>query len=117
MTCEIDKDFYCTDMEGFISSDGTSVLCDVADRFCGTCKNERRKWPTPYQYKQENQGREYPDDWAVYIRLVESAEWLVGEYGQTRDGLYVHMRRKRKILYVVCAHTPWGRPPQNWRPS
>jgi len=86
MTCEIDRDFYCTDAEGFISSDGTSVLCAIGDRFCGTCKNMRRKWPTPEQFKEEYGGDLAPA-FPVWLLIQNDPshsfnEWTLMEYAE-----------------------------------
>ena len=111
MTGEIDRDFYCPEDRDTIND------CIDREERCDLCDGRQRKWPTPEQYKQENQGREYPTGWAVYIRLEGRTGWLVDEYGKTKDGAYVYMHQRRKVSHVVCACTPWGRPPNNWRPE
>ena len=117
MTCEIDRDFYCTDAVGFISNDGTSVLCAIGDRFCGTCKNMHRKWPTPEQFKEE-----WGAKWtgAVYsLCLNECASrvpcfsgWTIVE---NESDVRSHFCSEKVIS--VCACTPWPKPDSNWRPS
>ena len=75
-----------------------------------------RKWPTPEQYREEY-GREYPDDWAVYVweyipypNNDYKYKWVVKDYLFAKT-----LPLKDKI--IICACTPWGKPPDNWRPE
>jgi len=104
MTGEIDRDFYCPEDRDTINN-----CIDMEER-CDLCDGRQRKWPTPEQYKQENQGREYPADWAVYAR--KNGKWTPHTY------LYAATHATLVGFdAIVCACTPWGKPKDNWRPS
>ena len=128
MTCEIDKDFYCTNAEDFISSDGTEVRCDT-DHFCETCKNMRRKWPTPSQFMEE-----WGVEWngAIYTKCTFPqnppekpedpclAEFRKNYCSVCRSSKWISSNPRSCALSVfetVCACTPWDKPDDDWRPS
>lgn len=77
------------------------------------CRHLHRKHPTPEQFKDEY-GDEYQDDGAVYAQLKDeltsSLVWLVYKYKDAKKYF------TRKTL-IACASTPWGKPPDNWRPE
>ena len=108
MKGEIDRDWYCG---------GASDLCTHYP-FCPSCCDSRhRKWPTPEQYRKKY-GEEYPDDAAVYCQISnidDSDVWGVGEYI-----FYKNEAKKMEHHYhtftIVCACTPFGCPPADWRP-
>ena len=115
MIGEINKGFYCSGSYYASNKEG----CILFESECNTqCGKYHRKWPTPEQFLEEF-GEEYPDDAAVY-ELIETPEkgfddkpkpffWNTSEYRNTR------------LLFpeslIICACTPWGKPPDNWRPQ
>jgi len=99
---EISNDLFC----------GRTDFCDAAisngceGLSCGEC---HRKWPTPEQFKEEY-GEEYPDDGAIYFVeddfYRDEISWKAGTY---KDDF--------SSAYIVCACTPFGNPPADWRPQ
>ena len=113
MIGEISKDLYCG---GDFYKDGWCTLGDCVH--VDSCKHCHRKYPTPEQFFEEY-GEEYTYDLPV---------WLLVGY----DGIYYWETKsfreaKRRIedlngikgwaCVLVCACTPWGRPPDDWRPE
>jgi hypothetical protein len=103
MKNEIDKDWYCS----------TAGMNDCPDRdpmgVCAGCPDCHRKWPTPEQFKEEY-GEEWKD--AFYFLLNKGKVWrsILGLYNdKMKESL-------RDDLTVVCACTPWGKPPNGWKP-
>lgn len=109
MVGEIDRDCYCT--AGFfdngICRNGASFLYPCTDKR-KNCGQFCRKWPTLEQFGEE-WGTDYPDDGAVYI-LVDGI-WLVRSYIRAREIVSESPRP------VVCACSPFGSPPEDWRPK
>ena len=108
MIGEINKDFYCT--AGYPVNSFGECHIRVIERqdawhchrkACGFC---HRKHPTPEQFEAEYKFK-YPDDAAVYA--LTDNEWRVNTY----------FAAKHTKLVCVCACTPWGPPPDDWRPS
>ena len=97
MTSEIDKDFYCS------AGRCRQPACDCTTM---VCVSKHRKHPTPEQFKEEY-GVEYPDDGAVWYtsKGVMDDEWHLGIY---------RFMKSSNLIYV-CACTPWGKPPDDWR--
>ena len=107
MLVEIDRDFYCS--AGAYARGADISWCELKKTPCYTrCKCYHRKWPTPEQFEEEY-GFMYPDDWAVYLLRDE---WILCAY----DDLGVGYHRKIGTP-IVCACTPWGKPPGDWRPE
>ena len=121
MTGEINSDFYCHYYaDGYCNLMGNNRLCNSEG-----CPQLRHKWPTPEQYKQENQGKEWPDDGAVYYCITKSSSredapgrWNTSEHSIMKKihGFDKALDLKREYI-IVCACTPWGRPADNWRPE
>ena len=101
MKGEIDKDFYCA-----LGRDKKKQrdLCNNECAFCD-CEAYQRKWLTLEQFKLEYE-TDYPDDWAVYV-LTFGGKWEVYRYDTFKD----------EDMLIVCACTPWGKPPADWRPE
>lgn len=103
MKGEIDKRFYCSSE---LYEDG---YCLEGISTCINCASYHRKWPTPEQYREEY-GEDYPDDGAVYY--IDSDDprdtWEL-------DILANAIEDERYA--IVCCVTPWGKPPDNWRPE
>jgi hypothetical protein len=110
MKNEIDKDFYCS--AGCYEND----RCKVAGVCLSDCDNRHRKYPTPGQFKEEY-GEEYPDDAVVYLLEDDGIDgkpyWNICEYGD----IYEAAGRYIDEEIIVCACTPWGKPPDDWRPA
>ena len=108
MTSEINRDFYCS------AGNYNNLFCKESRSTCianSCCKNYHRKWLTPEQFK-EKYGVDYPADGAVYyINLKSSDIWRVGFYWYKERWGYDN------TYFVVCACTPWGKPPADWRPQ
>jgi len=94
-----DKDFYCC---GF-----STDLCGHFPVCPEICRMRRHKYPTPKQFKEEH-GVEYPDDGAVYARCKKIIGWYSMGYG--------YAKTSSEYDYIVCACTPFGSPPADWRP-
>jgi hypothetical protein len=125
MTGEINRDFYCSagyDAR-FEFEDGDmcpmQLHLEPEDRDCKNCTCYHRKYPTPQQFKEEY-GHEYPDNAAVYIRGYNTEReglsgWTVIFYKYAKlNGLYLVGKQEQQI---ICACTPWGKPPDDWRPE
>jgi hypothetical protein len=114
----IEKDFYCSakKKQGLNGLD-TTLFCQLSNygKLCmecnGSCNCKYRKYPTPEQFKEEY-GEEYPYDGAVYCFTFDGAgySWVVGNYEWAK-------KYKQDFEPIVCACTPYGRPPDNWRPE
>ena len=111
---EINRDFYCSD--GFVCTVRSQPkVC--FDRDVGEpCRNCHRKWPTPEQFKEEY-GEDYPVDGTVYVLnlVVKGYRWLtVPSLGEVKR---IQELEPDACGPIVCACTPWGRPPDGWRPE
>jgi hypothetical protein len=121
MTGEIYKDFYCSGNKTVCNISGGFVSCLIGfgDIGCdkANCGNYHRKHPTPEQFKEEFK-EEYPDDGAVYFwdTRYGNGLWAVGEYGEIIDEDHWKYE-EHKPGAMVCACTPWGKPPDDWRPE
>jgi len=106
MITEINKDYYCTANECWLIF-GRQECVDYAKKNKGepvNCRYCHLKWPTPQQFKDRYR-LEYPNNGAVYYFIDN--EWQTYEYGTL----------KKENLPIVCACTPWGKPPYDWRPE
>jgi len=101
---EIDKDHFCG---GNFFKDGWCLLEDcVCVDSCEVC---HRKWPTPKEFEKEY-AKKYPDDGAIYSFKSWSGKWI------STDWTWEKNNHERDDV-VVCACTPWGCPPNDWRPG
>ena len=114
MTGGIDNDFYCRRWKKPKEQCGDyfeygRAMCAGEKTSCLFCG---RKWPTPEQFKEEH-GGEYPKYGAVYMRDFDGVNhfWEVRPYGDALKSIY-----ENQGATVVCACTPWGKPPDGWRP-
>jgi hypothetical protein len=119
MKGEINKDFYCS------ANYYRGGYCHDSQMFAEECrppcKNFHRKHPTPEQFKEE-----YGEGWkgAVYTKCrvkfckndicLFYQEWT--DFPETSLPSEVPDSCK-KHLVKVCACTPWGIPPDDWRPE
>ncbi|MCL2762201.1 MAG: hypothetical protein FWD36_03205 [Treponema sp.] len=107
MLGEISKDFYCTRSKSPVLSCSESALCKMQGWKCGY---RHRKYPTPEQFKEEY-GIDYPDDGAVYEADIDQGNkptWIIASYWTAK---------KMGKRHIICACTPWGMPPSDWRPE
>jgi len=117
------KDFYCL-TGSYKNGEG----CILPNRVTGACTARQciyfhHKWPTPEQYREE-WGEDYPDDAAVYTllspNLLDIEHWNIKTFFEAirikeqLDAIEVKFPKK---YFIVCACTPWGKPPVNWRPE
>ena len=115
---ELNDDFYCSagywkdgDCRGVRNNGSTfSYGSSAHDKDCSGqhCRNYHRKYPTPKQFKEEY-GFDYPDENAVYLLL--HGKWVIDDH-RTAKQFYEKIKPKE-----VCACTPFGCPPQDWRPK
>lgn len=112
MLTEIDRDYYCASHINPEKTCPTFKECTKGSDGIIQCGSRHRKYPTPAQFKEEY-GEDYPDDGTVYYRKPASAQFIAD--WQVSEWMYV---RKTFIGYwVVCACTPRGKPPSEWRPE
>jgi hypothetical protein len=113
MKGEIDRDFYCA-CDNFISETST---CCMGKPGCIRleCKYCHHKWPTPDQYEEEY-GEEYPEDGAVYV-LFESRLKSCWTAEMCEDANKHLADLPRFYSDIICACTPYGSPPNGWRPE
>jgi hypothetical protein len=101
---DIHKNYFCS----------TAGMSDCPDKGnCAICPDCHRKWPTPETFKQEY-GVEYPNEAAVYIRLKDHTGWLTTVKELTKDGRFFYWSQYLEVVAIVCACTPWGKPPEDW---
>ena len=118
MKGEIDKDFYCSlghKVNPCIYTCNRNVSRGCDD----TCRGYHHKWPTLEQF-QEKWDKKW--DGAVYA-ICEHREschenchedWMLRECVEDAMGDICHADQK---AIIVCACTPWGKPPADWRPE
>ena len=119
MNNEIDRDFYCSASMDCMNIALCASVCNKSIKGCIDCLARHRKWLTPEQFKDEY-GEEYPDDGAVYWRDKDMMRHF-------EISSLVHAKRYLKTtdedgqdvssIEIVCACTPFGKPPQDWRPQ
>ena len=116
MKGEINRDFYCL-IGAFTKTYNTEHCkfhgCGVDTQGSCTkshCGYYRRKWPTPEQYEEEY-GEKYLEERPIWYFSTATLSWEL-------DALW-HQRLLFEELHLptVCATTPWGKPPDDWRPE
>jgi hypothetical protein len=117
MKNEIDKTHYCSGGNFFVSADTGDEYCTVGQRVksCDKspiCNSYRLKWPTPEQYKVEY-GEEWSDNNHCYYTHCGVKGLPMGKW--TPWSKWLSTKASLQTL-IVCACTPWGKPPDNWRP-
>ena|GEM_PF-1130379 len=116
MNGELNKDYYC---QGYVNKNHCEDygLCekDLDHMACGYFHH---KWPTPEQFREEY-GEEYPDDGAVYWTCIVAAGkepgWNVDTYSEAKKEIKNTSGYSDISVIIVCACTPWGCPPDDWR--
>jgi hypothetical protein len=106
MLGETNGDFYCTSAD----YNELSGNCMRTANQCVNCSCKKHKYPTPEQFREEY-GKEYPDDGAVYCFMFdgEGYSWWVLAHEYAKQYLNEYP--------IICACTPWGKPPDDWRPE
>jgi len=111
MKGEIDKDFYC--------SANKIPICDYGhDHNHKGCGNLKHKWPT----KEEYLDNDYYEEWngAMYIICVaENCKIQKCLYYMQWSDMpeFDNYPDCQPFIKRVCACTPWGKPPVDWRPE
>jgi len=115
MKDEIDRDFYCS------ADRHSSGYCIGSGGCCSqsfTCPSYHRKYPTPEQYKEEYD-EEYPDEAAVYWTHIVAAgrepTWNISTYEEAKKENKNASGYSNVSVIVICACTPFGKPPNDWR--
>jgi len=105
---DIHKNYFCS----------TAGMSDCPEKGnCVSCPDCHRKWPTPEMFFQEY-GKDYPYEWAVWFcipgddsfnnwTLMVYEDALKHEYELEKAGF-------QAPSFIVCACTPWGKPPEDW---
>jgi len=116
-TLTIDKEYYCT-IGAFTGKDRCSVGscnyygCGIPSQSTAKCTDNdcgffHRKFPTPEQFKEE-----YGEEWTGAVYFMDGDDpndiWQI-------DCIENAFEDER--YYIICACTPFGKPPQDWRPS
>ena len=113
MKGEINRDWFCSG--GFFLTKGRCAVDngEPCEYHQINCPALHRKHPTPEQFREEY-GVDYPDDGLVWRR------WIYGdnEKGKWNPGAYSGVKKNdRYTKQIVCSSTPWGKPPDDWRPE
>ena len=115
MNGEINRDWYCVCGASFDECPKQNFM-RTNDISCSRCSHRYRKYPTPEQYR-EKYGRGYPDDGAVYFQLKDRKGFGITLFKEVKSGKYFYWKKYIEVASIVCACTPWGKPPDNWRPA
>jgi len=123
---EIDREYFCS-AEAFVATEnigGTKrKMCAIA-RYtdCGDkqklvpcekgCIFAHRKWPTPEQFEEEYGYKPY----GLFYWIRIGGEWMPDE--EESPSVYREDVNYGSCLNeIVVACTPYGKPPDNWRPK
>ena len=118
MKGEINRNFYCSAGLYEVELDNLNKLCNGSgsclrnlEGQCCSCRY--RKWPTPKQYREEY-GEEPPVHILVWVYFSEPYKghapgWVFGPYAWAARG------HSENPCVIAC--TPWGKPPDTWRPE
>ena len=117
MKGEIDKDFYC-----LAERNSPKITYDLFEKCRAgneVCSLRHRKWPTPDQYLKE-----YGKKWtgAIYANCIQpDCDIDFGDCPFFRNWWLCDMEEGslghcENNIISICACTPWGKPPYDWRP-
>ena len=102
----IDKDYYCDCYKDPFKECGYIGQCE-------DCGSYHRKYPTIEQFVEEY-GEDVPDDFPVWERIKP-----IMNAGSVCDWVLIKFKDRsgnETNADFICACTPWGRPPADWRP-
>lgn len=103
MKCEIDKNFYC------IINKTNYCFGNSIEHPCIECNYRKLKYITPEQFKEEY-GKKW--DGLVYFKFDnDDKKWEFAEY----ENVIALEKEISGELIKICACTPWGKPPDDWR--
>jgi hypothetical protein len=88
------------------------AIDNVGTSTCGyTCMEEccrlRHKWPSPTQFRNEH-NCEIPNEMPAW-RLINGNRWHLTTFEYAKRQLH------KEIILIACS--PYGAPPQNYRPD
>jgi len=119
MLTEIDKDFYCSCDFMQMGNYEPEHCHGKTQGYCDGCSARHRKHPTPEQFKEEY-GFDYPDKGAVYCcdptGKLNSDKWFIFNYKWFKENKQRYTNDGQDLL-CICACTPFGIPPENWKPE
>ena len=116
MLTEIDKDYYCSCDFMQMGNYEPEHCHGKTHGYCEDCSAYHRKHPTPEQFKED-----YGVEWTGAVYSI-----CTHDCGEKRNCLYKDWSEERPMksptscesyLVQVCACTPFGKPPQDWRPE
>jgi len=118
MAREINTTHYCS--AGEYTGDNPPKYCMGLDPCREQCIHRHRKYPTPEQFVEEY-GHEWPDDGPGWKWNHHENRWDLTYYREIK----IAKRFRANIvtdfemapLIFVCACTPHGPPPVDWRPK
>ena len=105
---EINKEFYCSAGVYMPKVGGMCLIKSQATDKLTPCEFENCsayhcKYPNPEQFEQEHG---FKWEGAVYVWWEQEKCWMALNDPKTHES-----------FIQVCACTPWGRPPADWRPE
>jgi hypothetical protein len=95
----------------------SNALLEAEEKISATiAKLQTPRYETPGQYK-ERTGKEWPDDWAVYIKVpTDMPIWQVRSFIDAQSGYITDLLSAYEITNIICA-TEAGAPPDDWKPE
>jgi hypothetical protein len=110
MKGDVDTNFWCPNL--LDREDCTKGI------MCKYCRCIRHKHPTLKQFREEY-GEEYSDDGAVWWRMRGRKGWNNWSNEPVSLGSLINNMPigKESDYQIACACTPWGKPPNSWRPE
>ena len=121
MKGEIDRDWYCTYHKYPHKKCDYASFHDGIQCTGGGCPHAHRKHPTPENFREE-----YGEEWegAVYILCTFepcdencNSNWHLYENEKEALADLCGVATEETDPILVCACTPWAKPPDDWRPA
>ena len=114
MKDKINRDFYCSVDHVQMGEYEPSACYGKKHGKCEGCSAYHRKWPTPKQY-EEKYGRKYSADmpvWMIQKTIVKGKQdWREWELHSFLEADFISSTFPIVPTIIVCACTPWGKPP------